>query len=481
MRVRSSCIMFGMLALFIILVGCTDRTETSVDSTKASEFSTETFTPNGTHTPVTTMTDETTPIVSQVPTPIVTLSTPLSTDDNNFAVAFSENGRYLAFNTKMSSFIYDTYQKTIEPGGVFSQESVLPSTTARSINLSADGHFLLFGAMSNSLDPLEDHYNYVFLRDREVNTTKKIDLTELDRQLSAYMRSYLSPDGRYLALLAIGNRLNLYLYEISSGLTTPATGMQEVQQADYNTIDSPTFSPDNRYLAFVSTVTNLVAGETSCNDSDQYYCGDVFLYNIASDQLERIPAGIRLSQGYPSPHLAISSEAQWIAWSDVEEPFRPVVRLFNRQTKQTETVCAGEMPNCTGHSPSISSDGRWLAFATFPQTGGGNGGYPGSSSQVYLLDRQTSTLSLVSADQNGESGDGNSGMILLQQEGFSSDVQISGDGGWVAFASQAGNLLPKGVEKRQCFDAIIVGRYPCYDLFVYNTQTKELSWISRQK
>ncbi len=335
--------------------------------------------------------------------------------------------------------------------------------------------------MSNSLDPLEDHYNYVFLRDRMVEMTRKIDLTELDRQWSANTRSYLSPDGLYLALLVHGDLLNLYLYEISSGQTTPATGKQEVRPPYYNIIDSPTFSPDSRYLAFVSTATDQIAGETPCNDSDQYYCGDVFLYDITLDQLERIPAGIRLSQGYPSPHLALSGDAQWIAWSDVVAPFRPVVRLYNRQTKQTETVCAGEMPNCTGHSPSISSDGRWLVFATFPQTDNASGRLQGSYSQVYLLDRQTSTLTLVSANQNGESGDGNSGMILLQQEGFSSDVEISGDGSWIAFSSQASNLLPKGVEKRRCFDAIIVGRYPCYDLFVYNRHTKELDWISQQK
>jgi Tol biopolymer transport system component len=478
MKVKRYWVIFVIAALLLVQVGCSEKTQTSVDPHEESPISTDSFTPNGSHTP-------SIPIPSTLSTPTITPTvttspTSIPAGTNNFAVAFSENGRYLAFNTNISSFIYDTQQHITEPGGIFPPDSVLPSNTARSISLSEDGRFLLFGAMSNSLDPLETHYNYVFLRDREAATTRKIDLSDLDRQWSAYMYSSLSPNGRYLALLAQGDHLNLYLYEISSGQFTPATGKQEVQPSDTNIIGSPTFSPDNRYLAYVSTAT-LVAGETPCKDSDPYYCGDVFLYNIASDQLERIPAGIRLSQGYSSPHLAISSEAHWIAWSDVEEPYRPVVRLYNRQTRQTETVCAGELPNCTGHSPSISSDGRWLAFATFPQTGSDNSGLPGLYSQVYLLDRQTNTLTLVSADQNGESGDGNSGMISLQQEGFSSDVQISGNGGWVAFASQAGNLLPQWVEKRQCYDPTIVGGFPCYDLFVYNNQTKVLNWIGQQK
>ena len=98
---------------------------------------------------------------------------------------------------------------------------------------------------------------------------------------------------------------------------------------------------------------------------------------------------------------------------------------------------------------------------------------------MYLLDRLTGEMNLISKDANNNEGNGPSGVVALQQEGWSSDIHISGDGRYVAFSSQAANLLPPGVTKRQCFDPYVVGAYACYDLFVYDRETDELTWLSQ--
>ena len=78
-------------------------------------------------------------------------------------------------------------------------------------------------------------------------------------------------------------------------------------------------------------------------------------------------------------------------------------------------------------SPSISNDGRFVAFAStasnlIPGVGG---------SQIYVHDWQTNQTFLVSQDAVGNAGDG-----------ASSQPTISSNGQFVAFTSAASNLAP---------------------------------------
>jgi hypothetical protein len=362
------------------------------------------------------------------------------------------------------------------------QEEPVQGKPAPAFSFSGDGRSVLFGGMENSLEPLADHVSYVFLRDLTAATTDRVDFSELDKSMHGSTRAILAPDGQTLALTfssyGPSSSSDIFLQNRSTGemvKVTTATAGRPANGESY----LPTFSPDGRYLAFVSTASNLVASDTPCSEANRG-CADVFLYDIPAKMLTRIPARIALVMGTPTFRLTVSNQASFIAWADLEEPeksYRPVVRLYNRQTGKTETICAGET-FCTGHTPSISADGRWLAFASIPAHNAEVKTDTSSYAQVYLLDRNTYTLSLLSENENGEPGNGHSGMIQLQPEGFSSDVQISGDGRFIAFSSQAQNLLPKDNEKRQCFNPVTVGPYACYDLFLYNRQEDTLSWIS---
>lgn len=428
------------------------------------------------------------------PTP--TLSpTPKTVYLNSFAVDFSVDGRFLAFNSsldglalqdhngQMDAFIYDTARDAIELASVFDQNEQLMTPAPQAISLSADGRYLLFGGIENSLEPSEEHYSYVFLRDRTMAGTQRIDLSALSNMLHASLvASRLSPDGRYLALEASERQTDLYLYELSSNQATLVSAGRDGQEADGSSF-YPVFSPDGTFLAFFSTASNLVGGDTRCSDANPA-CGDVFLYEIETGQLELIPAGLIMRLGYYHS-LAISNHAKQVAWTGYGEDgdFPSVVRLFDRLNDKTEVVCAGEP--CSGHSPVLSADGRWLAFATMSEVafqGIFEANQPGGNySQVYLHDRERDETVLVSTNAVGKQGNGDSGEIHLQGEGWNSDLTISADGEWVAFASQATNLLPAGIEKRSCYDAYLVGAYTCYDLFVYQRQSGTLTWISHPR
>ncbi len=385
-------------------------------------------------------------------------------------------------NHTTDAFIYQTVDGSIQ---WIRAEKEVPSShyiPLPAAGLSGDGRYLLYGARSNSPDPAAEHYNYILLRDLKTGQDERIDFVPLEKQLSAEYGIYptLSPDGRTLALQVYSSNANIYLLERASGRITQISIAPDHQPANGDSY-YPTFSPDGRYLAFISTASNLAEGDIPCSEAFPN-CSDIFLYDIPAKQLTRIPAGITLQMGTPTFRLAVSAGAQWIAWADLEEPetsYRPVIRLYNRQTGKIETICAVDK-FCNGHTPSISADGRWLAFvATVPVINAEGAWDPASFAQVYLLDRQTGRLTLLSANESGQPGNDQSGLIQLQSEGFNSDVRISGDGRFVAFSSQAANLLTEGTDKRQCFDPAMIGAYTCYDLFVYDRQTGKLSWISQ--
>ena len=105
--------------------------------------------------------------------------------------------------------------------------------------------------------------------------------------------------------------------------------------------------------------------------------------------------------------------------------------MHDRQTGQPNLISinnVGNAGNGASSQPSISSDGRYVAFtsaATLVPTPGGSG------TQIFLRDTQTNTTTLVSRDAGGTAGNG-----------ASSQPSISADGRYVAFTSGASNLAP---------------------------------------
>ncbi len=475
----------GFFIIILLLTAC-QSTVTPFPLTQTSNFTPSVSrSPIPSITPSQTLAAPTSPLPTSTPKPTSTPPTEIS--QNSIAVAFSADGQTLAFNSDlvelispglfqpMAPFLYRTGTGVIQPVVDLANEDLTKTYGAlKAVALSANGRFLLFGGLVNATEP-----NYTYLRDLATGQDQRVDLQPVEQQLPgshAYAVA-LSPDGRYLALEVIADRWSIYLLERSTGKIIPVS-----VNPNNTTGDSyePVFSPDGQYLAFTSSASNLAPGDEPCSETN-LNCGDVFVYEMTAGKIDRIPAQIRFTVGAPYPYLTISGDARWLAWTEVDwssPAGRMIVRLYDRANGRMETVCADEGADCNGNSPSLSNDGHWLVFTTW-QTTDSSGYRPATSyAQVYMLDLQTNKLTLVSANPEGIPGDGNSGIIFLQQEGFSNDVRISGDGRYVAFSSQAANLLPAGTEKRRCFAPFYGGVYPCYDLFVYDRQSGELSWIS---
>ena len=157
-------------------------------------------------------------------------------------------------------------------------------------------------------------------------------------------------------------------------------------------------------------------------------------------------AGNQVADGFSCwncwPYLtptSLSAEGRLVAFESYASNLVPGdtngrldVFVHDRQTRLTERVSvdsAGIQGNGSSRQPSISADGRFMAFtsdATNLVPGDTNG-----RTDVFVHDRQTGTTERVSVDSAGNQG--NAG---------SSGVGISGDGRFVAFTSSATNLVP---------------------------------------
>jgi Tol biopolymer transport system component len=133
-------------------------------------------------------------------------------------------------------------------------------------------------------------------------------------------------------------------------------------------------SADGGFVAFTSEATNLVPGDTNQQS-------DVFVYPRQSGVIEWISVG---SSGAPG--------------------------------------------NGASYAPSLSADGRFVAFQSLASNL--VAADTNAKGDVFVRDRQNGTLELVSVDASGAQGDGNS---------FA--PAISGDGRFVAFNSRATNLV----------------------------------------
>ena len=196
-------------------------------------------------------------------------------------------------------------------------------------------------------------------------------------------------------------------------------------------------SSDGRIMAFASVATNLVAG-----DLDKDF--DVFVRDRLAGTIECVsvdPNGAMV--GGFSVFPAFFADGRFVAFESASSTLVPGdtndrsdVFVRDRATGVTERVSVDssgaeqnlvDLPNWYPHA-SISADGRFVAFssnATNLVAGDTN-----NSDDIFVHDRQTSATELASISYSGALCDGSSYRPSL-----------SADGRFVAFESQATNLV----------------------------------------
>ncbi|MBI4200733.1 MAG: PD40 domain-containing protein, partial [Chloroflexi bacterium] len=179
--------------------------------------------------------------------------------------------------------------------------------------------------------------------------------------------------------------------------------------------------------------SNLVAGDTNG--------WDIFVRDRQTGETTRVSvssAGIQGNQGSNFPG-AISADGRFVAFHStatnlaaVDTNDRSDVFVHDRQTGETTMVSvstAGVQGNTTSNSPSISADGRFVAFYSFATNL--VAGDTNMVGDIFVHDRQAGETTRASVSSGGAQANDSSG-----------EPSISADGRFVAFWSQATNLVP---------------------------------------
>src|SRR5437762_5568898 len=173
----------------------------------------------------------------------------------------------------------------------------------------------------------------------------------------------------------------------------------------------PALSADGRFVAFQSWATNLVPGDTNG-------FADVFVHDRQTDTTERVSVASDGTQGNGgSGAEAISADRRFVDFSSYYTNLVPGdtngrswtdVFVHDRPTRTTERVSVasdGTQGNNWSEYPSISADGRFVAFSSYATNlvpGDTNG-----QQDVFVRDRQTGTTERVAAGRvSAHSADG---------------------------------------------------------------------------
>lgn len=254
----------------------------------------------------------------------------------------------------------------------------------------------------------------------------------------------MTPDGRFIAFVANTNNMaqatsGIYVWDAQASTLALASGNLSNAVPAGSTCDWPALDDSGRFVAFVSSATNLVTN--ALNGNYHLYQRDMLTGTTALIDADTNGVGCGISFT-SAPRL--SADGRFVAFECLDSSLTPDDRnhaydVFVRDTTAaaTELVSVHHpsqqslTPNGPGlfSSFSLSVNGRYIAFASDADNlvAIDTNGCP----DVFVRDMLSGTNLLISVATNGSAG------------GDSSSIEpvISANGRYVAFASLADNLV----------------------------------------
>lgn len=193
-------------------------------------------------------------------------------------------------------------------------------------------------------------------------------------------------------------------------------------------------SADGRYVAFVSGASNLVPGDS--NGLEDIFVRDMqegktIRVNVSSNGEQAAGRSSTPSISADGRYVAFISEASNLVPNDTNSVAD--VFLHDLETKKTERVnvsSTGEEANAGSIEAQLSADGRHVVFSTWATNLAAVTGMSSGRQQVFYRDLETGTTSILSANADEQAAN-----AACQAIG------ISGDGALVVFSTPATNLF----------------------------------------
>jgi len=312
-------------------------------------------------------------------------------------------------------------------------------------SVSADGRYVAFSSSANNLVPGDTNGgDDIFIHDRIAGTTQRVSVSSSGVQGNGNsISAAISADGNYVAYRSSSTNLvpgdtngvdDVFVSNRLTGVTERISVDSSEVQAN-STSDYPSISADGRYVAFASGADNLC---TPFGDANGVW--DVFRRDRISGSTSRFSQRCDGSDGnghslFPSisadgTAVAFSSAASNLIGSDGNGVPDVYIRTASPCDIQIVSVSSSETHgNGPSGAPSLSADGRYVAFESLATNL--VGGDTNAVQDVFVRDLVGGTTERVSLGSGGVEGNARS-----------SWPSISGDGRFVAFESDATNLVP---------------------------------------
>ncbi|MEB3182293.1 MAG: hypothetical protein VKL59_25135 [Nostocaceae cyanobacterium] len=364
----------------------------------------------------------------------------LQADASSSSPVVSANGRFVAFQSNATNLVRgdtnslsDIFVRDVRRGKTtrvsIGSDGTQANGASLNASISSDGRFVVFESEASNLVPQDTNGKKdVFLHDTKSGTTTLISVDSTGNQADEdSYRPYISNDGRYVTFTSKANNLDsnapnvvrtedVFVRDLQTSTTSWIRSPQEGPSPN-RTLNSRTrdISGDGRYVLYESTI---VTGSVLTT---------LYVYDQHTQTSQKIDSGFRGDFRKSS----ISDDGRFVAYGFGPSLGANITKLYDQQTNSSREILLGQNgTRVFTQSLSLSGNGRYLAFSSSQ-----NDVVPGDTNQasdVFIYDIDNSTTQRVSVNARGREANGNS---------FS--PSLSADGRFLAFASDATNLVPR--------------------------------------
>ena len=313
--------------------------------------------------------------------------------------------------------------------------------------ISGGGRFVAFSSKASKL--VEGDTNKmtdVFVWERETGITERVSVSSTDEEAEGISSpTSISPDGRFVAFNSdapnlvendgvptnLEGALDAFVHDRETGETERISVNSQGEAAQGAPSFAAEITPDGRYVAFVSAAGNLDPLDTDANY-------DVFVRDRETDTTEMVSLK---ASGEETPFMAlapsISADGRYVAF-DANDELTPddtnrATDVFVRDRQENTTTLVsirtdGSVGRWGGVSPDITSDGLFVLFQSASKLVDAD---TNGTSDAYLRELETGRTRLVSRTWRKRAGNA-----------ASLPNDISDDGRYVLFVSPATNIVP---------------------------------------
>lgn len=391
----------------------------------------------------------------------------------------SDNGRYVAFTSVAPNIVAND---TNSSSDVFIRDMQLGVTRLVSVNaagtasgalggselidMSPDGRFIVFSSMATNLTAQTDNNGFgsdIYVRDTVNNVTKLVSVntagTATGNGTSAGAAS-ITADGRYVVFGSQASDLipndtttrDIFLRDLQAGTTIRLSTNTAGTAGGDNGSDGALIDRGGRFVVFDTRAANL----SSLPDTNSI--SDIFIYDIQPGTRKLITvnaagnaagSGIGFSFSNQGVQYSISGDGRFVVFTSqsadlvandtnggAPDIFRYDVATQAKSLVSVNKVGTSGSSQFGSSSPSISADGRLVAFHSFAADLVNVADEPsGATNDVFVRDMQTGQTSLASINSAG----------TRTGNGFSLQPLISADGSRLVFNSRADDLITNDV------------------------------------